>query len=178
VVGQHVERYDFPVWEVRYTRNMRSQWADEGEIDTAHVKFVSALPAIHSDDSGSTTAAKAIHASYYEPQFAELADSYDFVPPESSHTVNSTQVYGRTKASTSSSLNQGSFSALLQDGITDNLLSFKNEFLWFKFFADRNESSYIAAQGKLGVSRTFPAGDDIAANCTISPEAAGVEVSA
>jgi hypothetical protein len=48
--------------------------------------------------------------------------------------------------------------------------------LWFKFYPDRYKSSYLLTQGKLGISRTFPAGDNIQAACTISASAAGTEV--
>ncbi len=131
---------------------------------------------IHSDDSGSTTETKPVYAQYYEPSFVEIPNSYDFVPPENSHSVNSTQVYGRTIGSRSSSLGQGSFSALLKDGISDNLLTFKDEVLWFKFFPDRNETPYLLCQGALGVSRSYPAGDNINASCTISAMEAAEEV--
>ena len=52
----------------------------------------------------------------------------------------------------------------------------KNETLWFKFFPDRYQSPYILSQGKLGISRTFPAGDSMQAACTISAASAAVEV--
>jgi len=48
--------------------------------------------------------------------------------------------------------------------------------LWFKFFPDRYASPYILCQGKLGISRTFPAGDSLQAACTISASEAASEV--
>ena len=149
VIGTHCERYDTPVWEVDYYN--------------AQVEFVSALPTIH---IGSVT--KKIYAQYYEPDFAVISFSYGFVPPENSHSVNSTQVYGGTVGSRSTSLGQGAFTAMLKDGISDNLLTFKDEVLWFKFYPDRNSTPYLLCQGALGISRTFPAGDNIQASCTIS----------
>ena len=149
VIGTHCERYDTPVWEVDYFN--------------AQVEFVSALPTIHIG-----AAAKKVYAQYYEPDFAVISYSYDFVPPENSHSVNSTQVYGGTVGSRSTSLGQGAFTAMLKDGISDNLLTFKDEVLWFKFFPDRNSTPYLLCQGALGISRTFPAGDNIQASCTIS----------
>jgi len=156
VVGTHVERADYPLYDTNY---------DEGSVT-----FYSALPLIHTGD-----VPKAVQASYAAPIFADIALASDFVPPETSHSVTSTQVYGATLGSTSSSLGQGSFTARLQDGVTDGLVSLKNEFLWFKFYPDRYGSSYILAQGKLGVARTFPAGDSIQAACTISAESDSVE---
>lgn len=163
IVGTHCERFDYPVWEVSNVN--------------ARVDFVSAMSEIHSDDSGSTSSTKGVYAAYYEPQFTEQPYASDFTPPENSHSVNSTQVYGATIASTSASLGQGSFTALLKDGVTDNLIGLKDETLWFKFFPDRNKTPYLLCQGKLGISRSYPAGDNINASCTISATETGKEVS-
>ena len=100
----------------------------------------------------------------------------DFVPPETSHSVSSTQIYGTTLGSTSSTLGQGSFTAYLSNGIGDGLVGLKNQTLWFRFYPDRYASSYMLTQGKLGIARTFPAGDNIQAACTISATAAATEV--
>jgi len=159
VVGVHQERYDFPIYNVDY-RN--------GEVH-----FNSPLPLIHTGDKP-----KGVFASYAEPIFADVPKGTDFQPSETSHSVSSTQIYGTTLGSTSSTLNQASFTAYLNDGVTDGLVKLKNEILWFKFFPNRFQSSYILEQGKLGITRTFPAGDEIQASCTISPESAGVEVTA
>lgn len=157
VVGSHVERADYPAYTVDYKDGT--------------VTFIGALPLVH---TGSV--AKAVHASYSVPVFAEVPKATDFVPPETTHSVASTQIYGSTLGSTSSTLNQGSFTAFLEDGLNDALVGQKNQILWFKFFPDRTKSSYALCQGKLGISRTFPAGDNIQAACTISAESASSEV--
>lgn len=157
VVGLHVERADFPLFNVDY--------------GSGNVEFLAALPLIH---TGSLP--KGVYASYASPIFGEVALASDFVPPETSHSVTSTQVYGTTIGSTASSLGQGSFTAYLENGVADALVSLKNEKLWFKFYPDRYASPYILCQGKLGISRTFPAGDQIQAACTISAEAPAQEV--
>lgn len=159
VVGLHRERYDYPVWTVDYSN---------GEIS-----FVDALPLIH---TGSVP--KAVYASYAEPIFSDIQLASDFVPAETSHSVSSTQIYGTTLGVSSSSLGQGSFSAYLEDGVSDALVTLKNENLWFKFYPDRYKTAYMLTQGKLGISRTFPAGDSIQAACTISAEEASSEVAA
>lgn len=157
VVGLHVERADFPLFNVNY--------------GSGDVEFLAALPKIH---TGSLP--KGVYASYASPIFGEVALASDFVPPETSHSVTSTQVYGTTIGSTASSLGQGSFTAYLENGVADALVSLKNEKLWFKFYPDRYASPYILCQGKLGISRTFPAGDQIQAACTVSAEAPAQEV--
>ena len=159
VVGVHQERYDFPIYEVDYR--------------TGNVVFNSALQSIHTGNIP-----KKVFASFAEPIFADVPKGTGFVPSETSHSVSSTQIYGTTLGSTSSTLNQSTFTAYLNDGISDGLVKLKNEILWFKFFPSKFQSGYILEQGKFGISRTFPAGDEIQASCTISPESAGVEVTA
>ncbi len=158
VVGLHRERADFPLYDINY--------------DAGSVTFLDALPEIHTGP-----VPKAVYASYSSPIFADVALASDFVPPETSHSVSSTQVYGTTLGATSSTLGQGAFTAYLANGVADALVTLKNETLWFKFFPDRYATLYILAQGKLGIARTFPAGDSIQAACTISAASAAVEVS-
>jgi hypothetical protein len=157
VVGLHRERADFPLYDIDYS--------------AGSITFLEALPEIHTG-----TLPKQVWASYSSPIFADVALASDFVPPETSHSVASTQVYGTTLGSSSSTLNQGSFTAYLNNGVSDALVTLKNETLWFKFYPDRYQSPYILSQGKLGISRTFPAGDTLQAACTISATSAATEV--
>ena len=157
VVGLHTERADFPLWDVNY--------------GSGSVTFLGALPEIHTG-----VVPKKVYASYASPIFADVALASDFIPPENTHSVSSTQVYGTTLGATASTLGQGSFTAYLTNGVSDALVQLKDQTLWFKFFPDRYASPYLLCQGKLGVSRTFPAGDSIQAACTISASAPAVEV--
>lgn len=170
--GTHTEKYNFPTWVIDRAR------VESGVLGYAGIDMNSALPLIHSDDAGTTTATKKVYVEFYEPDFAQVPESADFVPAETSHSVSSTQIYGGTKGSTSSSLGQGSFTAYFEDGVTDGLLSEKNSNIWFKFKPDRLKTPYILTQGIFGVSRTFPSGDSIQASCTISADTGAVEVSA
>lgn len=157
VVGLHTERADFPLYTVNY--------------ETGSVTFLSALGLIHTG-----ALPKAVFASYASPIFADVALASDFVPPETTHSVTSTPIYGTTLGSASSTLGQGSFTAYLNDGVSDSLVSLKNQILWFKFYPDRYALPYLLTQGKLGISRIFPAADSIQAACTISASAAAAEV--
>lgn len=156
IVGLHQERADFPQYNAVYS---------EGSVE-----FIGALPAIHTGDEG-----KAVYASFAEPIFGEIALASDFVPPETTHSVNSTQVYNTTIASASSTLGQGSFTAYLNDGISDPLMKQKNNTLWFRFYPDRFKTPYMLTQGVFGVSRTFPAGDQIQAACTVTASETALE---
>jgi len=156
VVGSHLEKADFPVYSINHT--------------DAQVEFNSALPLIH---TGATP--KAVHASYSDPIFADVSLASDFVPVETSHSVTSTPIYGGTLGSSSASLGQGAFTAYLMNGVTDALVSLKNETLWFRFYPDKFKSENLIQQGKLGISRTFPAGDSLQADCTISASSESAE---
>lgn len=159
VAGQHQERYDYPVW-------------DESNVEGS-MTFSAALPVIH---TGSLP--KGVYAQYYTPIFADVSLSSDFAPPENSYSVSSTQIYGKMLTKKTSSFGQGKFTAFLSDGITDPLVGLEGAVLWFKFFPDKYKTPHILTQGTLGISRTFPAADNIKADCTISAEEVGKEVSA
>lgn len=153
--GTHLERSDTPaIASVDYY---------EGTVT-----FVSAIPKIHTG-----TVAKKVCASYATPIFADVPKGLDFVAPETSYSVSSTPYYGGTEGSTASSLGQGSFTAILDNGVSDPLLSLAGANLWFKFWPDRaSTANALACQGVLGIARTFPAGSSIQAKCTISAAAA------
>ena len=172
VIGTHCERYDYPTWTVQ-----RFQ-APSGVLGLAGITFDAALPLSHSEASPEDAVPKGVYAEYYEPAFAMVPTSSDFVAPETSHSVASVQVYGGTRATPSSSLGQGSFSVYAsKDGIDEGINKLKNEELFFRFFQDRlNSTPYKLAQGKLGISTTFPAGGQIMLACTISAEEAAIDV--
>jgi len=169
VPGQHTERYDYPTWD-EYNVGFGVQ-ADTPAEETAHAKFASALPQIHSN-----SITKQIYIQYYTPVFSDLSRAMDFVPIEESYSVSSTQIYGgRSVGSSSKSLNQGSHTAMLSDGVSDAIVQQKGETLTRKFFPDQNQTPYILDQGNLGISRTFPVNDQIQADCTISGESQSAE---
>lgn len=157
VPGLHVEQAINPGYTINY--------------NTGSVTFLSALPAIH---TGSVP--KKVFASYSSPIFADVSLATDFVPAETSHQTNSEQIYGRVLGSSTATLNAGTFTAYLEDGVTDPLVTLKNEQLWFRFYPDQYATPYILVQGKLGVARAFAADDNIQAACTISAESDSVEV--
>jgi len=169
-VGTHTERFDFPTWEVNTIGDGDS--ASVSAKKNSYVEFASELDAIH---TGATY--KQVYISYYTPIFAEASKALDFVPIENSHSVSSTQYYNGTIASVSSTLGQGKFTALLTDGVTDSLVTNKDEILTIKFYPDRNKTPYILSQGKIGLSRTYPVAGQNKASVTISSEIASADFS-
>lgn len=176
VVGNHTERFDYPVWNENNTGD-----GDDAETPAqknAYIKFSSALSLVHGSTPGSAaTAYKKVYAKVYTPIYAEQSRAFDFVPAETSHSVSSQQVYNDTVGSVSSSLGQSSFSALMTDNVTDALLQQKNKVVTVRHYPDRNKSAYTLTQGTLGVSRTFPAGSENQVACTLSCSKATVSFS-
>lgn len=168
IVGQHAERSDFPVFSVSNVG--KGQAAPTGAEETAHIKFASALPASHTGD-----ASKKTYARYFTPIFGEMARTLDFTPAETSHSVSSTQYYNGTIGSKSSTLGQGSFTALLDNGVVDGLVADKDSTLTVKFLPNRDNTPYILTQGTIGISRTFPVSDQIQADVTITAETPSAE---
>jgi len=156
VVGTHLEKADFPVYTI--------------DNATGSIIFNTALPLIHT-----ASVPKAVYAAYSEPVFVEQSFANDFVATETSHSTSSTQVYGDTVGTTSSSLGQGSFTAILSDGITDGIVSRKNDTLWFRYYQDKYKPAHLLTQGKLGISRTFAASEKAKVSCTISADKASIE---
>lgn len=150
VTGQHTERSDAPLFNVNSTDGL--------------IVMTAALKPIH---TGSVT--REVFAEYSTPIFAELQNSYDFVPAEISNSATSQQVYGNVIATVSSTLNQATFNEILKDGVNDPVAKLKGQSLWFEFFPDRFKSAKILTQGKLAIGRTFPADGNNVAACTITP---------
>jgi hypothetical protein len=157
VPGTHLERWDFPV--IQRTESAFGQ-----------IVFAAELPEIHTGG-----VPKKVFVKGYTPIFAELSRVRDFVPAETSHSVNSTDYYDGPLGSVSATIGQGSFVAALTDGITDPIVQLKNQRLWFKWFQDRNRSAHVLTQGVLGLGRTFPVNDHTQGNFTISAESASTD---
>lgn len=165
VIGDSTERWDYPQWQVNYSNVL------SGALGYAGVDFYTALSTIHTAD-----AVKDVFASWYEPTFVEIVDAYDFVPPATTISVNTTEVYGRVKGGKTQSLGAGSFSAHLQDGVSDNILRSQNAQLWFKFFPNRLNAPYQLVQGYMVMTQSFPAAGSIGAAFSIAAESQGSNV--
>ena len=151
VWGQHCERSDYPAFRLHPL---------DGEVE-----FASPLPLSH---AGPTT--KTVYVQVYLPVFQAVSRALDFVPIEASYSATSQEHYGGVIGGSTSSLGQGKFTALLDDGHTDALLRQAGKLLTFRFKQDRNRSPYSVTQGVLGVARTYPKTAQVQATCTITGE--------
>lgn len=161
VVGTHVERSDYPVNQVDFGRSL--------------VTFAEALPAIHTGDLP-----KAVYLKGATPLFAPIPNSRDWTPAEATYSISSVDTYDGPIGSSSSSLSQASFTAVLRDGISDGFLAQKGKNIWIEFRPDRDKTvPKQLTQGILGISRSFPAGGgQIEASCTLTPQVESVDVAA
>lgn len=159
VPGLHVERSDYPVYALDYA--------------TGDITFAAALPLIHTG-----ALPKKVYARGATPLFAPIANTSDWVPAESTYSINSTSTYDGPVGSASSSLGQASFTAIMRDGITDSVLAAKGKEIWVQFRPDRDKTvPKQLTQGILGVSRTFPAGGgSFSAACTVTPRTQSVDI--
>ncbi len=157
VPGTHKELASYPLWSVDYLNGK--------------ITFVAALPLIHTAD-----VVKRTYAQFYTPVLVAIPDASDFKFPEETFSLTSVQTYDGTIASSAKSLNQGTFKAKLQDGLTDIVVEQSSKNLWFQFFPDKNNAASGFCQGILGISRTFPAGGLLDCDCTISAEKKSVAV--
>ena len=161
VPGLHLERSDYPVFSVNYA--------------SGEVTFAAPLAAIHTGN-----VAKKVYIKGAMPLFAAIPQTSDWVPAEATYSINSTETYDGPVGSSSSSLGQAGFSAILKNGITDAFLAQRGKAIWIEFRPDRDKMlPKQLTQGILGVSRTFPAGGgNFSAACTVTPNVQTVDVSA
>lgn len=163
VVGQHAERFDFPSWEEFNVG--KGILAGTSAEQKSHIKLTSALEALHVGP-----AVKDVYVQYYTPVLSELPKTFDHVPAEQSHSVSSESFYNGTIGSSAASLNAGSFTALLTDGVSDSLMAAQDEVITVKFWPDRNQDPYILTQATLGMARTFPVANQNQAAVTMAAE--------
>ncbi len=161
-VGIHTERFDSPVWE-EYPIGDGIQ-AGTAIKKNAHIEFSDVIgSATHTGDTY-----RLVYVSGYVPVASEISDSVDFKAAKNSHSTSSRQLYNKIKGSKSSSLGQGGFTALVNDGVTDALISQEDENLTFWFYPNRNKLPFVVTQGYLGLDPTWPADADIEVSATIS----------
>lgn len=166
----HAEFSGYPVLAVNPIG--QGKYSANANKVNAYVEFSSALPAVH---TGDTT--KKVYGEYYTPQFGDLARAMDFAPAETSYSASSTQYYGGTINSQTSSLGQCTFTAMLDDGVNDSVVAAKGKTRTVKFFPNRNKTAYLLTQGKVAGVRSYSVSDQIKTDITITPDYESAEFS-
>lgn len=159
VVGESQERSDYPVYSADYLRGK--------------LTFSTALPLIHTGGIP-----KRVYVRCATPVFAPIANARDWVPSAESYSVNSEAYYDQVIARSGSSIGQATFTAAMNDGTSDGILSKLGQSLLFRFKPNKNSSTiYQITQGILAVSTTFGVKAAPQGSFTISPSQATVRVS-
>lgn len=170
------ERYDYPIFEI----NSQGDGIEATDVDkeNAYVEFASALPMIHgATAAAAATAYKPVYLDYAVPTFIQLQKSVDFVPAGVTTSVTSTQIYGGAIGSSSDSLAACTYTAYVNDGITDNLTLQDGKNIFHRFYPDRNKTPYILTQGITRFALTYPADAPITAAVTVAAENKSVKFS-
>jgi len=161
--GQHAEFTHFPdIFEISHV-GKGDILAETASEKTAYVKFASALPLIH---TGSVT--KGVYCDYAVPTMTEIPRTLDYTPCENTPSTSSTQYYGGSDASSSTSLGSGSFTARLNDGIRDFIVRRKDKPTVVFFYPDRDKTPHQKTMATIGLQRTFPVADQNQATCTLA----------
>lgn len=155
--------------EIKTTLNVHREgaffpaWTEDDA--SAEINFNVALMQNHTGP-----VAKVVQAEYSDPSFSEQIDAVDFVPVTETSNQGSTQVYNSSVGNVTKSLSQGGFTFYPREGVgvTDALMDLDGKELWFKFFPKRAGTRHTRGKGVLGVTPTYPAGDNISVACTIS----------
>ena len=142
----------------------------------AYIKFESEPPAIHSDDAGSTTAGKLVSAVIYSPVFSDQPSGADFTQSALGYSQGSTPLFqGGADGTSSKSLSAASWTAILTNGITDNLVAIAaDNNVTVKYFPDQYKAPYRIEQGKCGVAITNAMEASTSAAVTLAVPAIGV----
>jgi hypothetical protein len=165
--GDYTEFSEFPVFTVN---NLGNGIKAEGASDkNAYVEFNEVLDTRH---TGGTC--KGVYGTYLTPSFAELPKVKDFSPASTSHSISSTETFNETVGDKTTSLGQASFSILLKDGVSDQVVAQQDKNVLFRHYPNRNASGYILTQGYLAVDDSYTGQQRAEASCTITPERASV----
>lgn len=163
VDGTHTERSDLPGWTVdNIGRGLDAETSAEAN---AHVKFSSALDTRHTADT-----CKKVYAQVYVPSGTALQRALDFKPAEYSYSASSEAYYQGAIASTSSSLGQASFTVLMDDGVTDQILREKGSVSTVWFYPHKDGAPFSLSQGTMAGTREYPVANQNKLSATLTCE--------
>lgn len=154
VPNLHREEASYPAYTI-----------DQGE---GIVEFATALPLIHAGDMP-----KKVYISGYTPLFAPIPRCSDWSPAGSSISPQTVDTYdGTFSAGATTTLNSASFTAILDNGISDPIIEKVGQVLWFEYRPDRDQTAPKQLTiGRLSTNWTQQAsGGKVQANFTIAPE--------
>lgn len=138
---------------------------DQGE---GVVTFATSLPLIHTGG-----VPKKVYIQGYTPLFAPIPRCSDWSPAGSSISPQTVDTYdGTFSAGSTTTLNSASFTAILDNGVSDPIIQLVGQVLWFEYRPDRDQTAPKQLTiGRLATNWTQQAsGGKVQANFTIAPE--------
>jgi hypothetical protein len=155
----HQENTGYPTYTVDYA--------------TGEVTFTAALELIHT-----ASVPKKVYITGATPLFAPLGYSSDWSPAKATVSSSSDDTYDGPVATSSSSLGTASFTAKLDNGVTDNIVGVEGDNIWIEYLPDRDASlPKQLTQGTLSSAWTQQAGGGkVNAAYTVAAEVATVNV--
>lgn len=132
-------------------------------LNEAAVKFLSALPLIHT-----ASVPRAVYCKHYDPTFVTLTGISNMAAPDVSESATDEITYdGIATSINRSSRNTGSFDALLSGLPGDTILQHANGIRVIKFFPDKFRAEHQLMWGSYSMARTYPADATMKAACTL-----------
>lgn len=144
------------------TRQTYNEILWETDIYDGTVTFAASLPLIHTGG-----VAKEVWGRNSTPIFSKLNRVTDYSPAENSYTSNSTAIYEGAVVGQTVSLDQASFVAYLDDGLTDSLLGSRNDKRWIRFKQQKDALAHELTNGTVSITRTFPADAEVQATVNL-----------
>lgn len=154
--------------EIYQVPGTHAEWVSMPKMDdpdcfSGSVTFNSPLAKIHTGNLP-----KRVYASYATPIFANVPAASEFKAPRNSVSASSEQHYGGTQGFSKTDLQSGGFKALLKDGVSDHIVTLREQHLWFKFFPDCASTRGLMCEGVMGVDVEYPVTGPIKGTFTIS----------
>lgn len=162
------DRAYFPVVKTVSNLGMGSK-APVAAKKNAYVEFNAAL-----EDKYTGDIPKAVYITCNSvTSFSDVSRTYDYVPNTQSYGQGTQPTYdGAVSFETDPTLNQGSFSAVVVDGITDPIAQSEGETETFRFYPDEDENPYWLQQSKVGAVPAYPTSGAKTVDVTLTGDAA------
>lgn len=138
--------------QVPGTSQETSSFPVANAIDYAYgtVEFSTAIPAIHTGD-----VPRRVYIKGSTPVFTDIGFTSDWSPAKQSYSTSSTDTYDGALAEATASLSPATFSALLPNGINEDITSREGQELWVEYRHDRDKLiPRQLTQGKLASTWT------------------------
>jgi len=136
----------------------------------AYAKFASVIPTIHgATANAAATDEKPVYGQWYDPVFTLLEGTVDFAEPNETPGTTSVQLHRTTRGGTTQTLNAGSFTIYMEDGITDDIMRLRGKEVLTKYKQNIDADPFVLSLNVLGIPVTRPVDNDPQGAVTLAP---------